>query len=509
MSTASVIIVEDEGLVALDLKRRLERMGYSVTARASGGREAVEKARETAPDLVLMDIFLGEDPDGIEAAEIIRERLYVPVVYLTAHSDGATLERAKATGPLGYVLKPFRDRELQIAIEMALYKHRAEMMIWESREWLAATLRSVGDAVIANDRNGAVSFMNVAAEMLTGWREEEARGRPLSEVLHLVDGATRAAQENPVSRVLREGRPHSLPGNILLVPKEGDPLPIEDSFAPIIDPQRGVLGAVLVFHDITKRREAERRIQQLNEQLERNVAELDAFSYSVAHDLRAPLRSINGFSAILLEDHERRLDEDGKKYLQNIRRASQRMCQLIDDLLRLSRMSFAGLRRTQVDLSALAWGVAQEFKKGHPDRSVEFFIQPGATAQGDPGLLKIALDNLLGNAWKFTGKRDGARIEFGQLNQHEQRVYFVRDNGTGFDMACAKKLFGVFQRLHSDVEFPGTGVGLATVQRIIRRHGGRVWAEGRVGQGACFYFTLDSAISEENAAPAPSGATVS
>ena len=148
-STASVIIVEDEGVVALDLKRRLERMGYSVAAQASGGREAVEKVRETAPDLVLMDISLGEDLDGIEAGEIIRGRLHVPVVYLTAHSDRATLERAKATEPQGYVLKPFRDRELQIAIEMALYKHKAEMIIWESREWLAATLRSVGEAVIA------------------------------------------------------------------------------------------------------------------------------------------------------------------------------------------------------------------------------------------------------------------------------------------------------------------------------------------------------------------------
>src|SRR5438093_1262329 len=234
-STASVIIVEDEGVVALDLKRRLERMGYSVAALASGGREAVEKARETGPDLVLMDISLGEDLDGIEAAEIIERRLHVPVVYLTAHSDAATLERAKATEPYGYVLKPFRDRELQVAIEMALYKHRAEMMLGESREWLAATLRSVGEAVIANDRNGAVSFMNPAAEKLTGWREEEAKGRHLNDVLHLLDGATREAQENPVGRVVSEGRPHPLPENTLLLPKGGDPVQIEDSFAPIQD----------------------------------------------------------------------------------------------------------------------------------------------------------------------------------------------------------------------------------------------------------------------------------
>src|SRR5436309_436948 len=498
-STASVIIVEDEGVVALDLKRRLERMGYSVAAQASGGREAVEKVRETAPDLVLMDISLGEDLDGIEAGEIIRGRLHVPVVYLTAHSDRATLERAKATEPQGYVLKPFRDRELQIAIEMALYKHKAEMIIWESREWLAATLRSVGEAVIANDRNGAISFMNPAAEKLTGWREEEAKGRPLGDVLRLLDGATREPQQNAVGRIVSEGRPHPLPENTLLLPRGGEPVPIEDSFAPIQDPKRGVLGAVLVFHDVTQRREAEQRIRRLNEDLQRNVAELDAFSYSVAHDLRAPLRSINGFSAILLEDYEQKLDDEGKHHLQRIRRASQRMAQLIDDLLRLAQMSRAGLRRTPVDLSDLAWSIAEELKKGRPDRSVEFLIQPGATAEGDPDLLRIALDNLLRNAWKFTSKRLGARIEFGHRDQEEQRVYFVRDNGTGFDIAYAGKLFELFERLHSDAEFPGTGVGLATVQRVIRRHGGRVWAEGRVGEGACFYFTLPDATAAEKA----------
>ncbi|PYU98852.1 MAG: histidine kinase, partial [Acidobacteria bacterium] len=158
-------------------------------------------------------------------------------------------------------------------------------------------------------------------------------------------------------------------------------MPIEDSFAPIQDPKRGVLGAVLVFHDVTKRREAEQHVQQLNEELERNVADLDAFSYSVAHDLRAPLRSINGFSAILLQDYEQKLDEDGKQHLRRIRRASQRMAQLIDDLLRLARMSRAGLRRTPVDLSDLAWSIAEELKKGRPDRSVEFLIQPGAAAE--------------------------------------------------------------------------------------------------------------------------------
>jgi signal transduction histidine kinase len=234
--------------------------------------------------------------------------------------------------------------------------------------------------------------------------------------------------------------------------------------------------------------DANRDLEETNRELEATNKELEAFSYSVSHDLREPLRSIEGFSQILLEDYARGLDEEARGYLGRVRAASRRMATLIDDLLDLSRVTRSALARRSVDLSAIASEVAAELRKSRPGREVEFVISDGLTANADPRLLRIALENLLGNAFKFTEKQPRAVVEFGVTDGSP--VYYVRDNGVGFDMAYAAKLFGAFQRLHPSEDFEGTGIGLATVQRIVQRHGGMVWAEGEVGKGATFYFTL-------------------
>ena len=232
-------------------------------------------------------------------------------------------------------------------------------------------------------------------------------------------------------------------------------------------------------------------LEDANRELQAANKELEAFSYSVSHDLRTPLRSIDGFSQILLKNHAEDLDEQGRDYLGRVGRASQRMGELIDDLLGLSRVTRAELEHKVVDLSALAKGVAAELQRSQPERRVRFEINEGLVAEGDAKLLRVVLENLLGNAWKFTGKKgEGARIEFGAERRAEGQVYYVRDDGAGFEMAYADKLFGAFQRLHGANEFEGTGIGLATVRRVVERHGGRVWAEGEVGEGATFYFTL-------------------
>lgn len=280
--------------------------------------------------------------------------------------------------------------------------------------------------------------------------------------------------------------------------------------------------AMNAHNEAKRRKQAEEELRQLNEQLEQRVQQrthelevankdLESFSYSVSHDLRAPLRSIDGFSQLLLKRYGETLDDTGRDYLGRVRRASQRMGELIDDLLNLSRMTRSPLRCQEVDLSALAGGLMQDLQRTMPERQVKLRIQPDMHCFGDPGLLRVVLDNLLGNAWKFTRHVDPAEIEFGCQKQDEELVYFVRDNGAGFDNAYAKKLFQVFQRLHSEAEFEGTGIGLATVHRIIQRHHGRVWATAVAGHGASFLFTLpgreacaatlDNSIDEQVATP--------
>jgi two-component system sensor histidine kinase/response regulator len=246
---------------------------------------------------------------------------------------------------------------------------------------------------------------------------------------------------------------------------------------------------LLVESEQASRELAETRAELVRD-LEHKNRELESFSYAVSHDLRAPLRRIDSFSRAILESQGERLDDPGRRYLDRVREASQQMSQLIDDVLYLSRVTRADLREQDVDLSELATLILSRLQESEPARKVDIKVRPGVVVTGDGQLLRIALENLLENAWKFTGKQPDSRVEFGVTQASGEPTYYVRDNGAGFDMTYADRLFVPFQRLHAQGEFPGSGIGLATVQRIIHRHGGQVWAEGLVGQGATFQFTL-------------------
>ena len=277
---------------------------------------------------------------------------------------------------------------------------------------------------------------------------------------------------------------------------------------------RAVCNLALI-EDITERKKSDQEIRQLNDSLERRVTqrtgeaaeanqklesanrELEAFAYSVSHDLRAPLRSVDSFSQIILDEYSDKLDEDGARYLRRIRAGAQHMGQLISDLLNLSRVSRGLLTREPVDLSAMASTIVNELRDLEPHRTVDVQIAPGIQVNCDTRLVRVVMNNLIGNAWKFTGKREKACLEFGASSEEGAVVYFVRDNGAGFDMAYVSQLFTPFQRLHQTSEFAGTGIGLATVQRIVQRHGGRIWVDSAVERGATFYFTL-AAESDTN-----------
>jgi PAS domain S-box-containing protein len=259
---------------------------------------------------------------------------------------------------------------------------------------------------------------------------------------------------------------------------------------PLLDQAGQIIGTFGISRDITERKRAEASLQKAKLELEAANRELEAFSYSVSHDLRAPLRSVDGFSQALLEDYGDLLPPEGRNFLERVRSSAQRMAALIDDLLNLSRVTRVPIKLVPVDLTRIAENIVAELRRTHPEHNVKFNIARNLNVRGDPHLLQVVLENFLNNAWKFTSKQEQAEIEFRSKHENDETVYFVRDNGAGFDMAYASKLFGAFQRLHTMTEFPGTGIGLATVQRIIHRHGGRVWAEGAVDKGATFFFTL-------------------
>ncbi len=375
-------------------------------------------------------------------------------------------------------------------------RKRAEENVRQSEERFRTLVEQVHDyAIFGLDPAGYVTSWNEGAARLNGYQAEEIIGKHLS-IFFTPKDVQRGQPEQELRSAVAKGHHEE---ESIHVRKDGSPYWADVVITALRNAHGDLRGFSKVIRDITARKQAEEQIHRLNLELERRVhelatlnQELEAFSYSVSHDLRAPLRAIAGFSQALAEDYEATLDDQGKDYIRRIHAATQRLTQLIDDLLMLSRVTRSEMNReTTVDLSALASSIAAQLQSTQPERRSRFIIQPGLVTHGDAQLLRIALDNLIANAWKFTSKVPEARIEFGTAGTENGRtIYFVRDNGAGFDMAFADKLFGPFQRLHSGNEFPGTGIGLATVQRIIHRHGGRVWAEGQVGKGATVHFTL-------------------
>lgn len=459
----------------------LERYGYS---------------REQFLALSIRDLRLAEDlPKLDEYLHAARPALAYAGVWRHRRKDGSTLLVEIVSHELDWQGR----RARMVMANDVTERELSAAALRESEALKSAILEAALDAIITINEEGDVVEFNPAAERMFGYRREELIGRPLADCL--VPPALRTAHRAGLQRYRQTGEARLLGRRVEMtaVRASGEEFPIEMAVIPVQQGSRRLFTGFL--RDVSARKRAEAEIQALTQGLERAVEErtrhlqalnqeLEAFSYSVSHDLRAPLRAIDGFSRALLEDCAERLDESGRRYLDRICAATHRMGTLIDDLLSLARVTRSTPQRSRCDLNELASGIIQRLREQEPERAVSVAIEPDLFAEADRNLARIALENLLSNAWKFTRRTAKASIEIGRTRRGDECAFFVRDNGAGFDMHYVHKLFGAFQRLHPASEFEGTGIGLATVQRIVNLHGGRVWAEGAVGHGATFYFTF-------------------
>jgi PAS domain S-box-containing protein len=395
----------------------------------------------------------------------------------------------------------YRGRPARLAVINDITERvRAEENVASERNLMRSVLDALLDHVYVKDLAGRYMLMNAATRSARGIADDaEVIGKTAGDLLR-PEVAARSDIEDQA--VVSTGVPVVNREDRITLPSGEDRWYLTTK-VPLRDAGGNIAGLIGINRDVTEIRKASEAVQQLNAELEMRVAErtrqlelanreLESFAYSVSHDLRAPLRSIDGFSKALLEDYERQLDADGRDYLSRVRNATRRMATLIDDLLALSRFSRLEMLSEQVDLGALSGEIVEDILKQEPQRSLDVSIGPDLAARGDPSLLRVVMQNLLQNAVKFTCKTRNARIEVGMTMRSGRPEFHVRDNGVGFDMIYVGRLFGAFQRLHADAEFPGTGIGLATVQRIIHRHGGTVRAEAAVGKGTTIFFTLES-----------------
>jgi PAS domain S-box-containing protein len=463
------------------LTARVAQLEQGIAARRGQGLAAAVSAIKTGGGLQTMD----QIRDLINEMQREEGRLLGQRLQLASMSS----RRAKVLIIAGNVVA------LMFLLAAALVVHRemsgrqkTEEYLRQSEERFRMLVSGVKDyAIVMLDPKGTIVSWNDGAERIKGYPSEEILGSHFSRFYPTIDMED-GKPERLLMEAVEQGR---IEDEGWRIRKDGSRFWADVVITALYDEKKRLRGFAKVTRDMTERRQAEEEIKYRNAQLQNANDELKAFSYSVSHDLRAPLRAIDGFSQALFEDYNDELDLQGRSYIQRIRAGVGKMGQLIDGMLDLARISRAEMIQDTVDLSSLAREIAADLTASHPERRVSFTIPAALPVKGDRLLLRVVLENLLRNAWKFTSERDRASIEIGVQTDGDQTIHFIRDDGAGFDMQYAGKLFGVFQRLHRETEFPGTGIGLATVQRIIHRHGGRIWAEASRGHGATFYFALE------------------
>jgi PAS domain S-box-containing protein len=493
MANTKIVIVEDEAIVAKDLRTRLQKFGYIVPAIAYSGEEAINKSLEICPDLVLMDIRLKGQIDGIEAADTIHKHLDIPIIYLTAYADEKTLERAKITEPFGYLLKPFKERELQINIEIALSKYKLEKQLKNNEKWLSTLLNNISDGVISTDLQELVTFINPVAENITGWKKEEATGRKLVEVFQIAHAETDEFLANSVSRVLQTGNIISLPIDTVLINKNGAKIPIDETTAPLKDDQEKTIGAILVFRDVTERQQAikdrEKQIEQeqLLAQLEKVNQLKNEFLNLFSHELRSPLSNMKMIIQILQMSF---ISEENQRYLVMLSDECDREMALINDLLDLQRLEAEDSLLLTPDMLLLEqlipWVISPfEVRFQEHQQTLQLNIPSNLPVLfSDATTLERILGELVNNACKYTpsGGEIILSVDYHPGENPPKTIISIR-NSVEIPQAELPQIFNKFYRLpNADIwNQGGTGLGLSIVQKLVEQLQGIIVLESSDG----------------------------
>ena len=493
MVQAKILVVEDEVIVARTIANQLTQLGYTVVGTASSGVAAIAKANSTQPDLVLMDVVLKGEMDGITAASQICSQRDIPIVFLTAYADENTLQRAKNTLPLGYVVKPFSPGELRVAVELALFKHQVDQELRTNRAYLATLLRSMHDAVIATDEQGQITFMNPAAEALTGWREAEAFGKDAVEVLQLVNEVTDLPADHPVTQVLNTQEVAFLKDFTALVNRKGERIQIGDSASPLQRQLDGIGGVVVVFWDMSAYRQSELLQQALEKEQELNQLK-SQFVSTVSHEFRNPLAVIRTAAELLDLHGATMFDAKMKNYVQRIKTSVQQMNQLMEDVLIMGRVEAERLHFTPTltDLQQLCQNLLEECSLNLSDAHTIVFTHPNEALETwlDANLLRLILANLLNNAIKYSPLGGSIYFNYSYSTDGQLVSFQVQDQGMGIPAAEQAQLFESFFRASNTQSIEGTGLGLAIVKRCVTLHQGQIDVTSTVGVGTTFTVVL-------------------
>jgi len=487
MSKARLLIVEDEQIIALDIRNSLETLGYTIVGHADRGETAVNKAGELQPNLILMDIGLKGEMDGIQAAEQIRTRFNLPVIFLTSYSDQSTLERARVTEPFGYLIKPFEERELVSTIEMALYKHTMEKKLRESEERYRRLAENALDIVFRYEINPVMrlTYINPTVQAITGFTPDECYADS-NLMLNMIHPDDLELMTNYIQAL-------ALPNGPLLarwIDKEGKFHWMESRMVPVFDSTGGLVAVEGITRDITDQKNIETEREKLIAELKLKNNELERFTYIVSHDLKAPLFTIQGFVGYLEKDIVSGYSERTRNDVNRINNAIEKMHRLLNELLELSRVGRVINPAEEVSINIVVQDAISLVAGRIADKQVALEIESDLPVVScDRMRLTQVFQNLIDNAVKFIHEQPSPQIRIGQRKENLETIIFVQDNGMGIALEDQDRVFGLFDKLDSNAE--GTGIGLALVKRIIETHGGKIWVESEgLGKGSIFCFTI-------------------